>query len=213
MKSVENGVPKWLLWQYCEPIKDAGVGFGPTHNLSSIDDSFKEGIMSKLYDGRVRCDGRTYARTRVQIDKTGYSTKFPKTMMSGKYFGVALRGQTSYQGNGFEAKVELKISLYQKVSGGYKSINFNLNNVNILSNSHGDTTFVYFYFDRVLGENYKTFLTGVEGMSMTFKLLSENISVEEKNQYGVVTDDHTDLVNPHYSLMLYEVMLPSSTWN
>ena len=75
--------------------------FGYTHNLSKIEKKFSYGITSKLFDGRVRCEG-LYQKSRVQLDKTGFAMYFPKSLVSAKYLGFACRGGTDFpQGQEF----------------------------------------------------------------------------------------------------------------
>ena len=59
-------------------------------NLGETDEAFKQGILSKLYDGRIQCDGY-YQRSRVQMNDKGYGTSFPKQLENAKYIALAIR--------------------------------------------------------------------------------------------------------------------------
>ena len=76
-----------LDWYHDTPVEDKGVGYGPTKNLSTIDKSFAYGYLSKLYDGRIQCDGY-YQRSRVQMNDKGYGTeRFANIWEGGLYDG------------------------------------------------------------------------------------------------------------------------------
>ena len=70
--------------------------WGYHNNLGLVDESFKTGAISKLYDGRVRCDG-LYQKSRAQLDKAGYNAKFPMTMSNCDYFAFSCRGGTTLE--------------------------------------------------------------------------------------------------------------------
>ncbi len=209
------GEKKFLEWNIDTPIDDYGTGYGPTENLSSIDSSFKDGFLSRLYDGRVRCDGY-YAKSRVQLNKTGYSTFFPKEMVGSKYFAVALRGQTSCDGYEYShAIVDFKLTFFKHIqnSNDYESIVISMNDRIIPTNTHGITSLMCFYFIDVFGLNYLNDLSGVVAMSFTYsldKVVSTDSNDYEK--YGIPTDDKDDSEHPHFCIMLYEMMLPKSSW-
>jgi hypothetical protein len=67
--------------------------FTQNKKLSLIDSSFSYGILSKLYNGQIRCDAwNSYAY--LELDETGYGAMFPKELTSvpntlGWWFGVA----------------------------------------------------------------------------------------------------------------------------
>ena len=55
--------------------------------------------------------------------------------------------------------------------------------------------------------------TDIVGMEVFFTLndiISSNHN--DKATYGVPSDDRNSKNNPHFSLMIYEVLLPKSTW-
>ena len=99
----------------------AGYGYGPSNNLIAVDDAFARGFLSRLYDGRIHCDGITYAQTRVQIDGSGYGTLFPKEMMSYRYFALSLRGadETDNLGTTFNVNINLTFYVYDYANSLY----------------------------------------------------------------------------------------------
>lgn len=210
-----SGEKKFLEWNIDTPIEDYGTGYGPTENLSSIDDSFKNGFLSRLYDGRVRCDGY-YAKSRVQLNKTGYSSFFPKQLVDSRYFAMALRGQTSCEGYEYSTAItDFKLTLYKHISNSndYEAYVVSMNDILVPSNTHGISSLMCFYFVDVFGLNYQTMLNGVVAMTLTFSL-DQLISTDsgDYEKYGIPVDDKDDEKHPHFCIMLYEIMIPRSSW-
>lgn len=204
-----------LEWNIDEPIEDNGKGYGPTKNLTTIDDKFAYGVLSRLYDGRVRCDGY-YAKSRLQIDKTGYSTFFPKEMIDAKYMAIALRGDVNAEGfKNSLAAVNITVSLYKHNTNSEVNDKYNINFVNVPTptNTGGITSLLVIYFDQIFGSEYKNFINGIVAMTVTFKMnLITPKDSDDFVKYGTPTDDKNDPSGPHFALMLYEVMFPDSIW-
>ena len=185
--------------------------YGYHNNLDSIEESFNYGILSKLYDGRVRCDGY-FQLSRVQLNKTGYATYFPKTLYESTYFAFACRGGTTLEkpmgcGPTFDSKnpamkFNFIISFYLKINNSikYDKISFVLKNVNVQVDNGGNTNLVSFYLP------FAGFLQGAVAMSMEFECVDERMTTYN------LTDDYQDKEKDHLALMLYEVFLPKSTW-
>lgn len=217
-----------LSWQSDDPKLNTEDGYGPYNSLlNNSTAKFTDGYVSKLYDGRVRCDGLV-TKSRVQVDKRGYAAYFPKALSLYKYFGLALRGATE-DGNTDFAKeavnpqtekerldkhypiIDMQISfvMHSTESGEYSKVNFNVRDYHVRTNDYY-TAFCFFYFDDVLyptfgGDWYKV-LKDTIAMSYTFTLKNQVVTGK---QY---TDDSTDKEKDHFAVMLYEVMLPGSVW-
>lgn len=191
--------------------------FGYHNNLSNIEKDFNYGILSKLYDGRVRCESY-YQKSRVQLDKTGYATYFPKSLVSAKYFAFAVRGGTTlkkslnykseflketdpYYSNR-ALSVNFTISFYKYISetSSYDKLTYKLDNVNVQCDNGGHTNLVYFSFIDELE------LNGV--VAMSFEWNCNDPRLAEHN----LTDDYKDKEKDHLAMMLYEVFLGQSTW-
>lgn len=210
-----NEQSSFLEWNDDIPHDDFGFGYGPTKNLISIDNSFAYGFLSRLYDGRVRCDGY-YAESRVQINKTGFSTFFPKELKQATYFGLSLRGQTSCEGFEYSlADINLNIKFYKHnvLKEENDLIEININNLQAPSNTHGASSLMLFYFIDVFGLEYQKYIEDIIAISIDFSLNSINGSSVDFSKYGTPVDDKDDQNNPHFALMLYEMMLPDSIWN
>lgn len=181
--------------------------YGYAKALSKVDSSFSYGYLSKLYDGRVRCDGY-YALSRLQLDKQGYTTIFPKELNSYHLFAFAARGGTDCERT-FSTfpTIEMCITFYSYDYNDniYDAYVFNTGEFQLITNAGGGTYFVNFYFDEVMGASYQTIMNRVKAMSLTFSL--------KESIYDDLSDDMTKEGVGHFALMLYEVMLPDSTWN
>jgi hypothetical protein len=189
------------------PHEDAGYGYGPSNNLIAVDDAFARGFLSRLYDGRIHCDGITYAQTRVQIDGSGYGTLFPKEMMSYRYFALSLRGadESSNYDFAMDVNINLTFYVYNHDSALYVPYLFQMKNFPIMTNSGGRTTIIGFYFAGVMGADVNL-IRRASGMSITFSLEGDY------EDYTIDREDTTE-GKEHFALMLYEVLLPKSTWN
>lgn len=168
-------------------------------NLGLVDDAFGKGILSKLYDGRSWCN-HLFQKSRVQVDKTGFGAKFPLKLQSAAKFEFIARGGTSPEkskintSNYGDLKLHynFEISLYTE----NKQITYLLSEVPIYTDSNNKTTIVSFD----LGEEAKN----IVGFSMKY----ECIDIPRTD----TTDDMNDKEKDHLAIMLYEVLLPESTW-
>lgn len=211
----DKGEKVYYEWNIDTPIVDKGVGFGPSNNLTGIDEKFAYGILSKLYDGRVRCDGY-YAQSRVQLSQYGFSTFFPKELISAKYFGISIRGGTSCNGFSYaNANIDFHFQFLHHTAGTsiYKKYIVDINDVDLPTNNGGSTSLLGCYFSDVFGEKYADIVKGFIGFTLTYDLNEmKPKDVGDFVKYGYPTADNKDPDNPHFSVMLYELMIPKSTW-
>lgn len=182
--------------------------YGRHNNLSKINEAFAYGYISKLYDGRVRCES-LYQKSRVQIDKHGYATFFPKQLTSYKYFAFSLRGGTDFENPlRKDVYINVHVNFFKPIinSNKYDLVTFNFNNVVIPCDKGGNTNLVSLYLtETILGETiYKySSLEGTTAMSFSFELVTE---------IDTLSDDKDAETDHHFAVMLYEVLLPKSTW-
>lgn len=207
-----------LSWFYDNPKTGYDKEFGPTKCMSHIDDSFSYGILSKLYDGRVHCDGY-YAASRVQLNKTGYGTFFPKEMKSAKWFGVSVRGSSDTDGyKNCSAVVDFNFTFYRHIlnSKAVDAYTIAVNGVKVsVANSVPHGSLLAFYFMEAFaskGLDYAEICDGLVGMSMDYKLVSVDADPKDVAEYGELTDDMNDKEKPHFAIFLYEVFFGDSTW-
>jgi len=179
-------------------------------NLIKEEDGFSYGYLSKLYDGRLRCDGLT-TKSRVQVDGTGYATFFPKEYQSSDSIAFALRGGTTVDWptdyRKTSAKVNLHFSFYKRIENTkiYDKFVLNFNNLEIPTDDNGRTLYVEMQL-----ATYVNYMTGADAMSFTFDLC-------DPAEYGLIeiTDKYRSdpkKEKEHFSIMLYEFLLPGSHW-
>ena len=180
--------------------------FGYSNNLSKTEKKFNYGVTSKLFDGRVRCEGY-YQKSRVQVDKSGFAMYFPKALKQTKYLAFACRGGTDFPaGQEFQhtdLKINVEWSFYIHLSSSlYKKITYNVNNIEIPVDNGGNTALISFvpYLD-VFDELY-------DATAMSFKWTANDSRVAERD----LTDDYSQKEKHHLALMLYEVFIGDSIW-
>ena len=210
----EEDNPEGYPWS--SPL-DLNEEFGRNNNLTKIDESFAYGYLSKLYDGRVRCEGK-FQLSRVQLDKYGYATYFPKKLVNYKYFAFSLRGATDYENSSTDPSplrgtvyIDANISFYRHIvnSTQYDVVTFKLLNIPIPCDNGGDTNLVTIYLaddmviDGVLNRNYYYDISDAVAMSFDYELKTTRDDLSDDSQ---VEKDH------HFAVMLYEVLLPKSSW-
>lgn len=181
--------------------------WGYHNNLGRIDESFKKGAISKFYDGRVRCDG-LYQKSRAQLDKVGYDSKFPMTMTDCDYFAFSCRGGTTLE-------EPLKTELVYNFTIGFFTIDesnpnayvkhiYHLNNIKVDTDNSAATDLVSFYIER--NGNGESVLKNTVAMSLSWECIDPALELYN------LTDNRLEKEKDHLALMLYEVFLGNSTW-
>lgn len=204
-------------YKWSSPM-DLNSEFGRNNNLTKIDESFAYGYLSKLYDGRVRCEGK-YQLSRVQLDKHGYATYFPKKLVNYKYFSFSLRGATDYENSSANPSplrgivyVDINVNFYKHItnSSEYNVVNFVFKDVPIPCDNGGDTNLVTVYLANDFVDNgvvsrayYEPRIDDAVAMSFDFEL---------KTTREDLSDDASEEKDHHFAVMLYEILLPKSTW-
>lgn len=213
-----------LEWGKDTPKVDLD-GYGPAKCLTRIDNAFADGFLSRLYDGRVRCDG-LYQHSRVQLSESGYATFFSKELISAKYFAMSMFNKTSPNTNsafgGCLANMDLEISFYQHTSNNneYNKFIVDIKNYDIPIDAGGEASLMLFYFSDIFGNDYLKYLNGVTAMSFSYKINKikpgANVASEAFDnvieKYGIPTSDNNVEATTHMALMLYEVLIPDSSW-
>lgn len=193
--------------------------YGRNYNLSKTNQSFSYGYLSKLYDGRVRCEGK-YQLSRVQLDKHGYATFFPKQLVDYSYLGISLRGATDFDNSGpvdspyqGEVVIDLHVSFYiaNPNSEKYKKVTFNFIDAAIPCDNSGSTYLITLYLtneNAIDGETHRSYrydLFDATAMSMSYELKTFKAGYD-------VSDDADEEKDHHFAVMLYEVLMPNSSW-
>ena len=214
---VENYITNFSdLFKYDASVFDKYTisdDYGEDYKMNNVDDMFNYGYQSKLFDGQVQCLGY-YQLARVQIDKDGFSMRFSKEGTNLDYFAMQFKATTDntatcYKLNSDELAerdsdmfhnsiVNLTVSLYTKNDSNVIERNdFNME-VDFLNNT---TNYGNHY--KFLAFPLKDYnLSRLVGLSFTY-------SVEDE----LINWNKTKGVDIDYSLMLYEVFLPYTSWH
>ena len=207
--------------------------YGAQFKMGNVDDSFRYGYQSKLFDGQMVCGGQNSPRReqyayqwgRVQINQSGFSIRFSKESSDLHYFAMQFKASTDNTKKCYpvgsltlatsdsqlyhDSNVTLEITLYNKTLSGIEGHPF-LVDVDLL----GITNYGYFYtflaFDL---EEYD--IVRLVGVSIEFTINSDAlISFNEGKTYqeGGQTKN-VDLTNDDYALFLYELFFPYTSWN
>ena len=196
--------------------KASWINYAANNNLvkgkysKAIQESFKRGIFSKLTDGIIKCDG-TGPKVRMQISEQGMGQTFEHELISYNRFVLSARGGTSVDYGSYgkarvtKAKVKINISFFIEKSttnsASKHTVTF------IVPEMHSDneailfTSIISFDLREVLGAET---LKRVNGLMISYELLEH-----EFLKPGGVLDTSLD---EEFALMLYEVMLPYSSW-
>lgn len=192
---VDNGIGVWA-------DQSAVIPYVYTQNkkMSLINSSFGNGILSKLYNGQIRCNGWSDF-AYIQLDQKGYGTMFPLTLTKADYFAFVARGGSNGGDNARDTVFDITVSFYKYEAKALKEYDFTLSGLTLRTNYGAEYTALYgFYFEDVGFDP-----SGVVGMSMTYSLPSPLTNESSNMDDGVTTNFYTCLI-------LYEVLFPDSTW-
>lgn len=187
-----------------------GVQYGPTKKMSDVDSTFSRGYVSKLFDGQMFCNGG-YELSRVQIDEGGFGSLFQKEVVSqnGAYFALNFKGSGNLIADpsavvrGHYLKINLHVSFYLKTGSGFKEVRVSNIIERVPANygeSYSSSSYVFYAFS--LGA---IDITRCAGVSISYDLLEVDVGNEGENKY---LNDGTI----ERSLMLYEMLMPNTTW-
>lgn len=216
--------------------KDAylGTGYGQTKKISRIEDSFKNGYVSKLFDGQMFCHGR-YQEARVQIDEGGFGSIFKRESDNLDYFALSFKASYDYTRageydfiderkqdehgnpihcnnvpNNLNSGVTLKVSFYEKNDKGFEKHTFKYKidmttQTNPTESPGSSKCYIFFGFSF---RNYE--LKRVNGFSISYDFDRTN---KQDNPMRDLKDFDGNSITLDYSLMLYEAFLPNTTWH
>ena len=182
--------------------------YGPDYCLSSYDESFNYGVQSKLFDGKVYCEGYT-TRRRVQIDNKGFSVRFAKESEELSYFAVNFKAAIDFTDQrvrdyfpttdlGHKSVLNsLTVSIYLK-NDNEQIVKHNFVTENIVIPATNQEAYYFYAFDLTKFE-----LSRMIGFSMEYDFTDDVVQALKK-------EDEPDVL---YSLFLYEVFLPYTFWH
>ena len=206
---------------YFDPAFSDDETYGKNYRMSDVDESFKYGYQSKLFDGRVICGG-LYQRSRVQTDSTGFSVRFAKESDDLKYFAFQYKTTTDNSVNVYpvgedqtldelgltgnerdkkqfhNSSFTLRIGVYTK--DGDKIVNNEFTSHIEYNNkeTNDGNKYTFFAFDL---SQYN--LSRCVGLSITYSDLNDELIEWNKNKGVSVT----------HALFIYEVFLPYTVWH
>ena len=192
-----------------EPEGDA-VGkkpYGPAVKLSYYDDSFRYGVIGKLFDGQLFCNGY-YANARVQVKPgrgNGFGALFSKECNDATYmmmnFKCSLVTATNQNLGGGTSDIKLIISLIYKNESGYTYVPVTYSLEGVPTNS-GDAFNSSNRFNAYVCFGFSLEKIGADrliGFSFEYEKIDDSfISITEEKYHAV---------------MLYEVSFPHTTWH
>ena len=195
--------------------------YGPSFKLSNCDSSFRYGYISKLFDGKMFCNGH-FQLARVQIDEGGFAHLFEKELSDASYFAMNFKSSldytTKYRFAQSNSTIKLTVSFYLKNnSATYDELKVSYVLDNVRTNpSESHTSNCYTFFGFQLSDRIS--LDRCAGFGVSYELIDVNPTATWKEEGSTTTQSKTftkeELKSEGiaHSLMLYEVLLPNSTW-
>ena len=209
--------PNFLIDPSISDVEEYGQAF----KMTNLDDSFRYGYQSKLFDGRVICGG-LYQRSRVQSDGNGFSVRFSKESNDLNYFALHFKTTTDSTVNCYpvgedqtldelglsgyardkkifhNSSFRLKIGVFTKEDE--KIVNHEFTSSIVFNNKETNDGNVYTFFAFDLKE-YS--LSRCIGFSISYDNLDDELINWNKNKGVDIT----------HALFIYEAFLPYTVWH
>lgn len=215
--------------------------YGSQYKMNAVDDLFKYGYQSKLFDGQMVCGGQNfhpeyaYQLGRVQIPESGFSARFSKE--SGDLHYVALQFKASCDNTKdcyllndqatephshsdsqlfHESKFDLTLTLYMKTFYGIVAqplkVGIDLSGQVLVGyNSHNEPIYEY----KTNNGHFYTFLAidleEYEDIDMS-RLVGVSVTYEVTED-ELLRQNKEKGVDLGYALFLYEILFPYTYWN
>ena len=238
-KNFQACEPLWndyaYVWDKYEPTELGKKAYGPSVSLNKADNSFKEGVRSKLFDGQMFCNG-DFQQARVQVGSiasgySGFGLQLGKECYSSSYFMLNFKCSLVTDKNQNISRhmtdLKLKLGFYLKNDNGYTYVPVSYTFTGAPTNSgddHDDTwpaetryrgrinNYVCFGFklhdDKDTANKYLD-LSRLAGFSVEYELI-DVYKMEGTKRVSYVAPAGETM---YHSMMLYEVSLPHSTWH
>ena len=219
-KQLDTGWPTYnYVYDKTEPT-DGTKAYGPAVKLSNYDNSFKYGVVSKMFDGQMFCNG-DFQNSRTQVEPSnddetkGFGVLFSKECNDASYFMMNFKcsmiTKESQNLSSGKSDLELTISFVLKTDSGYKYVPVRSTVNSVPTNSgddHDETRPENVRFKGRL-DSYVCFgfsvkdlnLSRLIGFTLQYKLLSDTISPKYPEE------------KTYHAIMLYEVSFPHTTWH
>ena len=178
---------------------DEKKDYGPNKRMNKVDSIFSYGYLSKLYDGQMFCNGY-YQLARVQINERGFGVLYEKEMTSCDYIGISFKASVDYTNPEIHVpshtcKFRFYISFYKRDGSKFDVVKTYFDFENVLTN-HGEPA------NR---EHYLFYAFKLDQLNLE-RIAGYSLS------YDLIEDEYTTNYGLQHSLMIYEVLLPNSTW-
>ena len=169
---------------------DTTDGYGQTMKLSNVNSYVKEGVTSKLFDGRMFCYSR-YEKVRVQINQNGFTADFGKKLVSSDYLYLNFKSSLDFKSQPVDmhkADITLKITFYSNEKG----ITYSYPLKDVATNA-GESYYFYGFSTKDLDLNNAT------SFAISYTL--------DKDEYNIEKG-----VNIDHALLLYEFGFKNPTF-
>ena len=219
----ETEADKYIYYyDLSEPTENDGEAYGkkpygPAVKLSNYDDSFRYGVVSKLFDGQMFCNGY-YAAARVQVkdgrrknnSDGGFGALFSKECDNATYMMLNFKCSLVTKENQNLPKpsegvglsdIKLVISLIYKNENGYSYIPVTYTLNEVPTNS---------------GDSFNSANRHSAYICFGFSLnnIGTNRLIGFTFEYEKLADNYTDVTDEKYhAVMLYEVSFPHTSWH
>lgn len=209
--------------------------YGADNKMSGVDESFRYGYQSKMFDGQMVCgaqngkDGTngsvdySYEKGRVQIKESGFSIRFSKESDKLHYFAMQFKASTDYKrkwylinGNEYEvqngnalrhqSKFDLIVTLYKKDNHDIVGYPFKINIEFSESTTNNGSYYKFLAFNL---EQYD--ISRLIGASVIFTVKED--ALIDYNLTKEIPASERPSYAEDYALFLYEMFFPYTSWN
>ena len=206
---------------YVDPHFSDDETYGQNYKMSDVDESFKYGYQSKLFDGRVICGG-LYQRSRVQTDHTGFSVRFAKESNDLTYFAFQYKTTTDNSVNVYpvgenQTLDELGLEGNARDKKQFHNSSFTLN-IGVYTKD-GDqivknefTSYIEYLNEETNNGNKYTFFAFDLSQYNLSRCVGISISYDNLND-DLVNWNQSKGVSVTHALFVYEVFLPYTVWH
>ena len=205
------------LYKYDENVLVSGYGsaddYGQDYKMNSVNDMFNYGYQSKLFDGQVQCLGY-YQLARVQTDPNGFSMRFSKESDKLDYFAMQFKATTDNTADCYKVNSEEKAT-----SDGEMFHDSTVNLTVSLYTKNDKNEIVRNSFNSTIEFNNKSTNNGSRYVFYAFQLKDYNldrligVSVNYTFEDELVSWNKTKGIDVDYSLMIYEMFMPYTSWH
>ena len=209
LDSINDWLPGYL-YQDDKVFFSSHPSFGRYYSLGRVDEGFKRGYLSKLYNGQLYCDGY-HSLAFVCIDNNGFTQLFPRTIEKADYFVMSFRGGSDFTGGrnryGSEPRVsafDLSVDFYYLQDGKYNYKTVKGEKVTTETDHGGEATTMYGFRFSEIGLD----ASGICGIGVHY----DNFEDLYSSASGKISSLMPKTTEYQFGLLLYEIMFPNASW-